>query len=83
MQLSEMREGQSARIVGVGGEMRLRRRLLEMGLTKGTKIYIEKYAPLKDPLELVVKGFHVSLRVSEATEISVDLAEGAEGDNGK
>jgi Fe2+ transport system protein FeoA len=83
MQLSELREGQYARIAGVGGEMRLRRRLLEMGLTKGTKIYVEKYAPLKDPLELVVKGFHVSLRVSEAAEISVDLAEGAEAGNGK
>lgn len=83
MRLSEMQEGQYARIAGVGGEMRLRRRLLEMGLTKGTKIYIEKYAPLKDPLEMVVKGFHVSLRVSEACEISVDLVEGAEDRHGK
>ncbi len=71
MRLSEMREGQTARIVAVNGETRLRRRILEMGLTKGSEIYIEKYAPLKDPLELIVKGCHVSLRVKEASEIQV------------
>jgi Fur family ferric uptake transcriptional regulator len=43
-----------------------------MGLTKGSEIYIEKYAPLKDPLELVVRGCHVSLRVREAAEIDVE-----------
>ncbi len=72
MQLSEMKEGQHARIVSVAGDIRLRRRILEMGLTKGTDIYIEKYAPLKDPMELVVKGCHVSLRVKEAAEITVE-----------
>jgi Fe2+ transport system protein FeoA len=83
MLLSEMKEGRHARIVSVGGDMRLRRRILEMGLTKGSDIYIEKYAPLKDPMELVVKGCHVSLRVKEAAEIFVDPAtreEGAHGD---
>jgi Fe2+ transport system protein FeoA len=72
MLLNEMKEGQRARIVSVGGDQRLRRRILEMGLTRGTEIYVEKYAPLKDPLELVVKGCHVSLRVNEAAEIIVD-----------
>jgi Fe2+ transport system protein FeoA len=72
MLLNEMKEGQRARIVSVGGDKRLRRRILEMGLTRGTEIYVEKYAPLKDPLELVVKGCHVSLRVNEAAEIIVD-----------
>ncbi|MCU0598227.1 MAG: ferrous iron transport protein A [Desulfobacterales bacterium] len=83
MLLSEMKEGQSARIVSVGGDMRLRRRILEMGLTKGSDIYIEKYAPLKDPMELVVKGCHVSLRVKEAAEIFVDPMARREGDHGK
>jgi Fe2+ transport system protein FeoA len=78
-----MKEGQRGKIVSVGGDMRLRRRILEMGLTKGSDIYIEKYAPLKDPLELVVKGCHVSLRVREATEISVDPMPQDEGDHGK
>ncbi len=71
MRLSEMREGQSARIIGIEGDPRLRRRIQEMGLTRGSEIYVEKYAPLKDPLELIVKGYHVSLRVREAAEIQV------------
>ena len=72
MQLSEIHEGQRARIIRVGGNGALRRRLLEMGLLKGTDLYVEKYAPLKDPIELIVKGFHVSLRVEEAARITVD-----------
>jgi Fur family ferric uptake transcriptional regulator len=71
MRLSDMREGQSARIIGINGDPRLRRRILEMGLTRGSEVYIEKYAPLKDPMELIVKGYHVSLRVREAAEIQV------------
>lgn len=72
MRLSEMREGQSGTIVRIGGESKLRRRMLEMGLTRGAEIYVEKYAPLKDPLELVVRGSHISLRVSEAAEIDIE-----------
>jgi Fur family ferric uptake transcriptional regulator len=77
MRLNEMREGQKGKIVRVGGEIRLRRRILEMGLTRGSEIYVEKYAPLKDPLELVVRGSHISLRVNEAAEIDVEAAEPA------
>jgi len=77
MRLSEMRKGQRGKIVRVGGEIKLRRRILEMGLTRGSEIYVEKYAPLKDPLELVVRGSHISLRVNEAAEIDVEAAEPA------
>ena len=76
MQLSEMKEGQSAIIVRVGGKGAFRRRLLEMGLIKGTPIYVEKYAPLKDPMELLVKGYSISLRVEEAALITVEDAAG-------
>jgi len=72
MQLSDMKEGQKATIHRVGGSGALRRRLLEMGIVKGTSVRIEKYAPLRDPLELVVKGYHVSLRVEEAAQLRVD-----------
>jgi Fe2+ transport system protein FeoA len=72
MLLSEMKEGQTGIIVHVGGNGALRRRVLEMGLTKGTEIYIEKYAPLKDPLELIIKGYHISLRIEEAANITVN-----------
>ena len=72
MLLSEMKEGQTATVVRVGGNGILRRRILEMGILKGTEVYIEKYAPLKDPLELIVKGYHISLRVEEAARITVE-----------
>lgn len=72
MNLSELKEGQTASIVHVGGEGPIRRRLLEMGFLRGTEVYIEKYAPLKDPMELILKGYHVSLRVSEAARIQVE-----------
>jgi Fe2+ transport system protein FeoA len=67
-----MKENQTAIIVRVGGNGALRRRILEMGIIKGSEIYVEKYAPLKDPIELIVKGYHVSLRVEEAAHITVD-----------
>ena len=72
MNLSELKEGQMAVIVRVGGSGMLRRRLLEMGLHGGVEIRVEKYAPLRDPLELVTGGCHVSLRVEEAAQIVVD-----------
>ena len=73
--LSKVAEGQHARILAVGGSGALRRRILEMGMTRGTVLLVEKYAPLRDPLEVIVKGFHVSLRVEEASEISVEIVE--------
>ena len=72
MRLSDLQEGQSATITQIGGNGILRRRVLEMGLLKGTRVYVEKYAPLKDPLELIVKGYHLSLRVEEAAQIRVE-----------
>ncbi len=75
MLLSELKEGQSAVVRRVGGNSILRRRILEMGIVKGTRIYVEKYAPLRDPVELIVKGYHISLRVEEASQITIDLEE--------
>jgi Fe2+ transport system protein FeoA len=72
MLLSEMKKNQTAKIVHIGGNGALRRRILEMGIIKGAEVYIEKYAPMKDPVELIVKGYHVSLRVEEASQITVE-----------
>ncbi len=72
LRLSQLREGQSARILRVGGSSVLRRRIFEMGIVKGAEITVEKYAPLRDPLEIVVKGYHLSLRVEEAAQIMVE-----------
>ncbi len=70
--LSQMKAGQEGVVRKVSGEGLLKRRLLEMGINRGTMIYVEKYAPLKDPIEIVVKGYHMSLRVEEAANIQVE-----------
>jgi Fur family ferric uptake transcriptional regulator len=72
MALSRMKTGQEGVIRKVSGESVLRRRLLEMGINRGSTVYVEKYAPLKDPIELVIKGYHISLRVGEAANILVE-----------
>jgi Fe2+ transport system protein FeoA len=72
LDLSELKEGQTATVVRVGGDGPFRRRLVEMGFLRGTEVYVEKYAPLKDPIELILKGYHVSLRVDEAARIQVE-----------
>ena len=73
MLLSEIKEGQTARILRVGGSGALRRRIFEMGIVKGTQVFVDKYAPLKDPLEIIVMGYHLSLRVEEASQVTVEL----------
>jgi Fe2+ transport system protein FeoA len=71
MKLSACRESDCVTVVRVGGSGTLRKRLLEMGFIKGTSAKIVRYAPLKDPIEVVVKNYHLSIRVSEADLIEV------------
>ncbi len=75
MLLSDMKEGETGKITRIGGNGALRRRILEMGLLKDSEVYVEKYAPLKDPIELIVKGYHLSMRVNEASQIMVEKME--------
>jgi len=70
-QLSTCREGDRVRIVRILGRGVFRRRLQEMGFLRGTEIMIQKYAPMRDPMELVIKGYHLSIRVEEADKIFV------------
>ena len=70
-----MKEGETGKIIRIGGNGALRRRILEMGLLKDSEVYVEKYAPLKDPIELIVKGYHLSMRVNEASQIMVEKVE--------
>lgn len=70
--LSCLKIGQQATIVRVGGAKATRRRFLDMGLTTGESITIKAVAPLGDPIELIVKGYHLSLRKHEANEIFVE-----------
>ncbi|MCG6981041.1 MAG: ferrous iron transport protein A [Deltaproteobacteria bacterium] len=73
--LSEFKEGERGVIAKVNGRGRFRKRLQEMGFIKGAEVLVEKYAPLRDPMELVLKGYHVSLRVEEAAQIMMEKLE--------
>lgn len=64
--------GETVRVVKVHGEGALRRRLLDMGITKGTTINVLKTAPLGDPIEVTVRGYELSLRKAEGEIIEVE-----------
>jgi Fe2+ transport system protein FeoA len=70
--LSQMKAGQKGIVKKVSGEGIVRRRLLEMGINRGTEIYVQKYAPLMDPIEIVLKGYHMYIRVEEAANIIME-----------
>ena len=74
--LSSCREGDRVRIEKLNGKGAFRKRLTEMGLLKGAEIMIQKYAPLRDPMELVIKGYHLSIRVEEAENVLVQPISG-------
>lgn len=73
--LSELKTGEKGIIERLTGEGRFRRRLMEMGFVPGAEIEVEKYAPLRDPIEYILKGYHVSLRHDEAQKVLVRKAE--------
>ncbi|MFH1853284.1 MAG: FeoA family protein [Candidatus Neomarinimicrobiota bacterium] len=70
--LSDLQAGDHARIVEVGGSEHFRIRLMEMGLLAGETIEVSKYAPLQDPIEIILKGYHLVLRVRDAEKITVE-----------
>ena len=70
-QLHMLRPGQRATITRINGVSALRRRFIEMGIVKGETILIERHAPLGDPVEYFVKGYHLALRKEEAAQIEV------------
>ena len=76
IQLHLLRPGQQATITKVNGTTALRRRFVEMGIVKGETILIERHAPLGDPVEYFIKGYHLALRREEAANIEVQLQEG-------
>ncbi len=71
MTLGELNTGESGRIIRVDGTGALRRRLMDMGLTPGTAIYVRKVAPLGDPIEIHVRGYELTLRKEDASNIEV------------
>lgn len=70
--LKDIRVGQTVTVVRVHGEGGLRRRIMDMGITRGTSVYIQKVAPLGDPVEITVRGYELSLRKADAELIEVE-----------
>jgi Fe2+ transport system protein FeoA len=79
IQLHLLKPGQRATINRINGASALRRRFIEMGIVKGETILIERHAPLGDPVEYLIKGYHLALRKEEAAQIEVTLLGGAHG----
>ena len=69
--LRETRIGDTVKVVKLHGEGAVKRRIMDMGITKGTEIYVRKVAPLGDPIELTVRGYELSLRKADAEMIEV------------
>ena len=69
--LRDVKVGQTASVVKLHGEGALRRRIMDMGITKGTSIYVRKVAPLGDPVEVTVRGYELSIRKGDADCIEV------------
>lgn len=70
--LRDIQIGKSAKVVKVHGEGPIRRRIMDMGITKGIEIYVRKAAPLGDPIEVTVRGYELSLRKADAEMIEVE-----------
>ena len=64
--------GQTATVAKLHGEGALKRRIMDMGITKGVEVYVRKVAPLGDPLEVTVRGYELSVRKSDAAGIEVE-----------
>ena len=69
--LKQVKCGETVSVVKLTGEGALKRRIMDMGITKGTEIYVRKVAPLGDPIEVTVRGFELSLRKGEAQNVLV------------
>ena len=69
--LRDVKVGQTASVVKLHGEGALRRRIMDMGITKGTSIYVRTVAPLGDPVEVTVRGYELSIRKGDADCIEV------------
>ena len=71
MTLREAKTGQTVSVVKLNGEGAVKRRIMDMGITKGTEIYVRKVAPLGDPVEVTVRGYELSVRKADAEMVEV------------
>ena len=71
--LNELKPGETAKIVRLAGAGAVKRRIMDMGLTKGVEVYVRKVAPLGDPMELTVRGYELSIRKADAEMVEVEM----------
>ena len=72
MTLKQAKIGETVKVVKLHGEGAIKRRIMDMGITRGTEIYIRKVAPLGDPIEVTVRGYELSLRKADADMIEIE-----------
>ena len=70
--LREVKIGESVKVIKLTGTGAVKRRIMDMGITKGTEVYVRKVAPLGDPIEVTVRGYELSLRKADAEMIEVE-----------
>lgn len=70
--LNQAKVGDTLKVVKLHGEGAVKRRIMDMGLTKGVEVYIRKVAPLGDPIEVTVRGYELSIRKADAQMIEVE-----------
>ena len=71
--LKEIKVGQTCTVKRLHGEGAVKRRIMDMGLTKGVEVYVRKVAPLGDPMELTVRGYELSIRKADAEMVEVEM----------
>ena len=70
--LSDVKIGETVKVVKLHGEGAVKRRIMDMGLTKGVEVYVRKVAPLGDPVEITLRGYELSLRKADAEMVEIE-----------
>ena len=83
MTLNDIEAGKHARVEAVGGEGALRQHLLDMGVIPGVVVKVVKFAPMGDPIEIMIHGYELTLRLSDAENITVTRSDAKESDEKK
>ena len=70
--LKDAKIGETVKVLKINGEGAIKRRIMDMGITKGAEVYIRKVAPLGDPIEVTIRGYELSVRKEDALKIDVE-----------
>lgn len=70
--IKDAKVGEKVKVVKLHGEGAVRRRIMDMGITRNTEIYVRKFAPLGDPIEITVRGYELSLRKADAEMVEIE-----------